>query len=525
MTLKGAIAAGHEETARAAAIILEEGGNAFDAALAGMLAACITEPVLASLGGGGFLLAHAPDNDGAKSRLYDFFVQTPKTRLEAATADFFPIVADFGDAQQEFHIGRGSIATPGMVKGLFKVHADLGRMPMKRIIEPAAALARDGVTLNRLQAYIFSVVDTIYMSNETCRGVYGSEKSPGIPLIEGEVFRIPDFADAIDALAREGDDLFYRGDIAGRMVEDCRTSGGTLTRADLESYAVKIRPPLEMEYGGVRILTNPPPSTGGILIAFALELLRGENLREAGFGSAEHLTKLAESMRQTNKARLDSALHDRSDDAAEHFLNPDFVRIYREGVQGRPQALRGTTHISVIDAAGNAAAVTMSNGEGSGYLIPGTAIMLNNMLGEEDINPTGFHQWQADQRMCSMMAPTLLAGADGERVVLGSGGSNRIRTAILQVILNLVEFALPVEEAVSNPRIHFEGGLLSIEPGYEREPLAALTTRFPEYKEWSDRNLFFGGVQVVRAPALERAGSGELEGTGDPRRGGAVRLV
>ena len=139
MTSKGAIAAGHPETARAAAAILAEGGNAFDAVLAGLCAACVAEPVLISLGGGGFLLARRA---GGEAVLYDFFAQTPKVRRAEAEVDFFPIVADFGTAQQEFHIGMGSIAVPGTVKGLFRVHRDLGSMPMARIVEPAAALAR-----------------------------------------------------------------------------------------------------------------------------------------------------------------------------------------------------------------------------------------------------------------------------------------------------------------------------------------------------------------------------------------------
>ena len=201
MTSKGAIAAGHVETARAAAAILAEGGNAFDAVLAGLCAACVAEPVLISLGGGGFLLARRA---GGEAVLYDFFAQTPKVRRAAAEVDFFPIVADFGTAQQEFHIGKGSIATPGTVKGLFRVHRDLGSMPMARIVEPAADLARNGVRVDRLLAYIFRIVGKIYSSNAACRAVFGSREHPGDLMGEGEVFTLPAFADTLEALAREG---------------------------------------------------------------------------------------------------------------------------------------------------------------------------------------------------------------------------------------------------------------------------------------------------------------------------------
>ncbi len=519
MTHKGVVAAGHEETVRAAAIILEEGGNAFDAALAGMLAAGVAEPVLCSLGGGGFMLAHAP---GRPPVVYDFFVQTPKKRPDSGALDFFPIMADFGAVQQEFHIGRGAIATPGMVKGLFKVHEDLGRIPMKRLIEPAAALARDGVRMNRLQAYIFSIVEPIYTAGEESRRYFGSHENPGRLLAEGEMLKVADFADALEALAREGDDLFYRGDMARRMVEDCRADG-VLTRSDLEEYRVIRRAPLEISIAGTRLFTNPPPSTGGILIAFAAGLLRGAGLRDAGFGSVRHLGTLAEAMRQTNKARIDGALHG-GDEAALDLLDPGFVESYRKKVLGAPPALRGTTHISVIDGEGNAAGISMSNGEGSGYMIPGTAIMLNNMLGEEDINPTGFHLWDQDRRMCSMMAPSLLVssagGSGGDMVMLGSGGSNRIRTAILQVIVNLLEFDQPVGEAVAGPRIHYENGRLSIEPGFDAVRPADFIGDFEEVKLWDEKNLFFGGVH-----AAARTGENRFDGAGDPRRGGVFRVL
>jgi gamma-glutamyltranspeptidase/glutathione hydrolase len=519
MTHKGVVAAGHEETVHAAAVILEEGGNAFDAALAGMLAACVAEPVLCSLGGGGFMLAHAA---GRSPVVYDFFVQTPKERPNPGALDFFPIMADFGAAQQEFHIGRGSIATPGMVKGLFKVHEELGWMPMKRLIEPAAALARNGVRMNRLQAYIFTVVEPIYTAKEESRRHFGSRENPGRLLAEGETLKAPDFADALEALAREGDDLFYQGDMARRMVADCR-AGGVLTRSDLEEYRVVRRAPLKISLAGTRLFTNPPPSTGGILIAFAVALLRGAGLGDAGFGSVRHLGTLAEAMRQTNKARIDGAFHG-GDEAALGLLDPGFVETYRKKVLGAPPALRGTTHISIIDRDGNAAGISMSNGEGSGYMIPGTAIMLNNMLGEEDINPAGFHQWAPDRRMCSMMAPSLLAssqaGSGGDLVMLGSGGSNRIRTAILQVILNLLEFGQPIAEAVAGPRIHYENGRLSIEPGFDAVRPADFGEDFEEIKLWDEKNLFFGGVH-----AAARTGENLFEGAGDPRRGGVVMVV
>ncbi len=525
MTTKGIIAAGHPETGRAAAIILEEGGNAFDAVLAAFYAASVVEPILCSLGGGGFLLARSGGGGAKEPVLYDFFTQTPKRRAPEAGLDFFPIDADFGAVTQEFHIGMASMATPGMVKGLFLVHRDLCTMPMGRLVEPALALARKGFPVNWLQAYLFQVVGPIYMSSAASRDIFASTVNPDGLKGEGETMTNPDLADTLDALAREGEDLFYRGAIAAAIAGDCRTGGGLLSIADFEGYQAQKRQPLCVDYRGARLYTNPPPSSGGILIAFALELLKEVDVKGLGFGTVAYLACLAKVMELTNKARVESGLHENEEpDAALALLKPEFLAAYRAGIMGRPQARRGTTHVSIIDAAGNAASMTLSNGEGSGYIVPGTGFMLNNMLGEEDINPAGFHRWPADTRICSMMAPSLAVEPGGRLIAFGSGGSNRIRTAILQVVINLLDFSMTAKDAVDAPRLHFEGGLLNIEHGFDLDVAARLAADFAENKIWDQRNLFFGGVHVARLDA--RGGSGNVfDGAGDPRRGGAVVIV
>lgn len=515
----GAVAAGHPETVAAARVVLEDGGNAFDAAMAAMAAACVTEPVLSSLGGGGFMLARPVD--GAPV-LYDFFVQTPLTRPDADNCDFFPILCDFGTAQQEFHIGMASMATPGAVRGLFEIARDLGRMPLARVVEPALHLARDGFEMNRLQAYIFNVVGGIYMSTEASRAIFGSKKEPDRLIGGGERMQNPDFADALETLSIEGEDLFYRGEMAAQVDLDCRTGGGTLSRADFENYQLVKRKPLEKWYRGTRILTNPPPSNGGILIAFALSLMEEIAVRDLGFGSKDYLEILAEIMALTNEARIESRLHEvEPREVHDAIFSPDLLARYREGILGHPVARRGATHISVVDSEGNAAAMTLSNGEGCGYILPGTGIMLNNMLGEEDINPHGFHRWPTDRRMSSMMAPTVLEQKEGSVTALGSGGSNRIRTAILQVMINLFDFGMNVEDAVYAPRIHFEGGRLNVEKGFDEDIRRAFAAGFDDAKLWEELNLFFGGVHAVR---LETP-SGRLTGAGDPRRGGNAAVL
>lgn len=516
MSTKGAVAAGDPHTAAAAAEVLKAGGNAFDAVLAGLFASTVAEPVLSSLGGGGFLLARPARG---KPVLYDFFAHTPMRKQ--SEVDFYPVTADFGTVTQEFHIGLGAVATPGVVRGAFEVLRDLGTMSARDLVAPAQALARDGFKLSPLQAYIFDVVKPIYRATEACCGQYASPADANRLIQAGEVLRVPAKADFLDALAAEGDDLFYRGEVAARVARDCEDQGGHLQRRDFEAYTVQRRAPLVMEYAGARIFTNPPPSVGGTLIAFALELLQGAGLKKMGYGSFAYVQHLAHVMDLTNQARVESGLNADPVRGAQNLLDPALVERYRQEVLNRPKAHRGTTHVSVIDKAGNAASLTVSNGEGSGYIAPGTGVVFNNMLGEDDINPQGLQQWPENTRMSSMMSPSIFEREDGLRVALGSGGSNRIRTAVLQVLVAMLECGVPVEEAVALPRLHFEAGMLHVEPDFGEGVIEQLEGAFDAVHRWDSHNLFFGGVHAVQVNTK----SGALSGGGDPRRGGVARVV
>jgi gamma-glutamyltranspeptidase/glutathione hydrolase len=518
---RGAVACGHERTAEAARIALEAGGNAFDALIAAAWAACVAEPVLVSPGGGGFLLARPCDGP---VRVFDFFTQTPRRRSPVAQTDFFPIVADFGGVTQEFHIGLGSIATPGLIRGLFRIHRDLAGLPMRELVESACTWARQGVRVNAFQAYIFRVIQAIYLHSPDSRAIFGSPGQPGSLVGEGETLRQPELADAIEILAVEGDDLFYRGEMGRRLVLDCTAAGGHLSSADLEGYRVELRHPLQAEYRDARLWLNPPPSSGGILIAFSLGLLHGRGGLSGPWGDPGDLADLARVMELTNRARqqaYDSRAHE--PDVTDTFLDPQHLSTYLRAlapVQGRPDRLGSTTQISVMDGAGNVAAFTASNGEGSGCILPGTGIMLNNMLGEEDVNPHGFHRWREDTRISSMMAPTVVERGS-TLICTGSGGSNRIRTAILQVLVKLLDLELDLEAAVNGPRIHMENGLLSVEGGFDADTRAALRSAFPRIDVWEQRNLFFGGAHTVTYDTA----TGRFAGVGDMRRGGVALVL
>ncbi len=509
----GVVAAGHQVTANAAMSILQQGGNAFDAALAALFASCIAEPVLASLGGGGFMLVRPA---GDTPMLYDFFTQTPRSRTVPEKIDFHPITADFGTAQQEFHIGMGSIATPGVVKGLFTIHRERCRLPLSRLIEPACEAAREGVTINEFQHYIAEIVSPIIRSSTAALQLHASRERPDTIASPGTKVRQPEMANSFEQLAREGDALFYRGEMAQQLIRDCSERGGYLRADDLANYQVERRQPLAIDYHGHHIYTNPAPSVGGTLIAFALALLEQERLADFTPGSIEHLVRVTEAQRLAQCLRQEQEIElNLTADRSRQILSDRFLHHYRTIMQRHPLCSRGTTQISIADAEGNMASMTLSNGEGSGYVIPGTGIMMNNMLGEEDINPHGFNLWPEDRRIASMMSPTLVAAADGRLIATGSGGSNRIRSAILQVLINLLDFNMDIRSAVEHTRLHFEQGRLNIEDGAADSVIMQLFKLFPQHTRWPGKNLFFGGAHTVM-----RAIDGTLSGQGDSRRGG-----
>ncbi len=510
----GVIAAGHPKTAEAGIEILRNGGNAFDAAVAAILTSFVAEPGLTSAAGGGFLLAHTQANQNI---LFDFFTQTPRQKRNLGEINFYPVEMDFGGAVQEFHIGLGSMAVPGNIAGVFQVHKRLGRLPFTVVAEPAIHYAKNGVKLNKFQYYcLASILKPIIIDYKEGRQFF----RPTGEVIEPEgILIMKDFADTLAYLAEKGAREFYEGDIAHRLVKDCQDLGGHLTLEDLKNYRVIEREPLVIDYRGNTLVTNPPPSSGGTLIAFALKLLSKIDVASLGFGTTHHLEILGQVMQLTNEARKDG--YDANlyqSDIAEKFLSNEHLVNYEHKLTETVNKWGSTTHLSVVDGEGNAASVTTSNGEGSGYVIPGTGIMVNNMLGEDDLNPQGFHQWQENVRISSMMAPTIVLKDNQPEIVLGTGGSKRIRTAILQVISNILDFKMPVKEAVDSPRVHWENDVFHVEPGFAEEEINKLTLPANnQLVQWQEKNLFFGGVHTV----LETS-EGLIEGAGDKRRDGGV---
>jgi gamma-glutamyltranspeptidase/glutathione hydrolase len=480
----GVVAAGHPLTAEAGAEVLRAGGNAVDAALAAMLTSFVTEPLLTGLGAGGYMLVAAP---GREDVLLDFFVAAPSAGDRAPLA---PVEVSFGDAVQVFNVGAASCGAYGNPAGVSAAAERFGTVPLAELAAPAAALARAGVRVNAQQAYLFEILAPITEHTPESCALF---MPAGRPLLEGETHRDPALADALERLAAEGPAPFYTGDVAEAVVDWVTARGGTLTRADLAAYEAVPREPVRVGYRGREVLTNPPPSAGGTLLAYTLALLeRCEPPPSPG--------ELVAAMERAQEERTPAFL--------EGLSAPAFLERFMASRLG------STTHISVLDAGGWACAVTCTNGEGSGLVVPGTGVHVNNMMGEQDLSPLGFFMHPPGRRLPSMMAPTVVLAGGEPELVLGSAGSNRIRSALLQVIVNVLDGGMDAATAVEAPRLHYEDGLVYTEPGIDTAPLEESGRTLARFRE---RTLFFGGCQAV-----ERDRTGALSGGGDPRRGGAV---
>jgi gamma-glutamyltranspeptidase/glutathione hydrolase len=469
----GVVAAGHPLTAEAGAEVLREGGNAVDAAVCAALASFAVESPLTGFGAGGFMMVHRGD----ETTLLDFFVAAPGVDGIERAAELVPVPVHFdAETVQTFYVGPVSCGVPGTAAGLEEALRRFGSLPLAELVKPGVRLAREGAPVNAEQAYILDILEPIHARLEGTRELYAPA---GRTLGEGEVFRFAELAEALERYGAEGAEPFCRGGVAAALSEFVVERGGTLGAEDLASYEPIEREPIRTRFRGTEVLTNPPPSSGGTLIAYSLDLL--ERL-----GESSGPEQLVEAMGAANDARGD--------------------------------LLGSTTHISVLDRDGMCANVTCSNGSGSGVLVPGTGVILNNMLGEEDLNPHGFHSIAPGRRVTSMMAPTVVL-RDGEiEMGLGSAGSNRIRSAILQTIVRAVEQGMGAGEAVRAPRLHFEQGVVQAEPGIDGDALARIEARGLPVIRRPAINLFFGGAQAVVRDRL----TGELSGGGDPRRGGSV---
>src|SRR3954470_19277879 len=463
-SMRGAIAAGHPVTAEAGARALANGGNAVDAAVAAGVASWVSESPLTGPGGGGFMLVHRARD--RSTRLLDFFVTMPSGGADAAAMNAVDVAFD-SETRQLFLIGPASVAVPGTAAGLELAHRRFGSLPWRDLVAPAVELARLGVEVTPTQDYLHDILAPIV------------GRSPGV----GKLLRFVDFAATLERIAAEGASILYSGEIAQAICN----AAPQITPDDLGGFRVITRRPVTATFRGHTFASNPPPASGGVLIAYGLRRLDAL----ARFGSRE----VIETMRAQNAARDDL------------FQS----QLYRGGLARRlVEAPSMTTHISVVDGEGNAASLSCSLGSGSGVVIPGTGIFLNNMLGELDL--AGVQR--PGTRLTSMMAPSICFEDGRTRLVVGSAGSARLRGAIMQVVVNVIERGMSVREAVDAPRVHVDD-VVHAEAGVDVGGIDA-----EKVTQWKSRNLFFGG-----ANAVEVLPDRTLAAAGDVRRGGAAVVV
>lgn len=469
-----AISAGHEVNLAIAKEILHAGGNAFDAAVAVGFAMFITEPCMASAGGGGFAMCFSQEKGIS---MLDFFTQTPGSKPLEMDPDFYPIKVNFGTEVETFHVGLASAAVPGMVAGLYALNERFGTMPMEELLQPAMELAKKGVKLNTFQAYDLVLLASIFRIDPEMREYFFTNDAPKK---EGELLFLPRFADFLDFLRYEGAKGFYQGEISQIIDRDSKERGGFLRRADFEDYEVYWRKPLAISRNDLEFMLPNGPSLGGAIMAFIFK-------------------ELAEKLETEKPSDIWSSIFAGIKEKYPHPLQlAKAVQAHFPGwryqMSGGPLSTRGTSHFNILDKWGNAIAMTYSIGEGCGYFIPGTDMQLNNMMGEAFLLPKGFHSWQPGSRLNSMMSPTMVLDPKlGVRFAGGSGGAERIPFMIAQVIEKLIREGMALEAAIESPRVHVQSGTLHLEKNVA-QPSSSYNL---EVKQWDQKSMFFGGVHGI----------------------------
>lgn len=475
---KAAIASQHELATQAGMEILKQGGNAFDAAVTVSSTLGVVEPSSSGLGGGGFWLLHRA-SDG-----FETMVDAREVAPKAATRDMF--LDDKGNVVP----GRSTstalaAAIPGEAAGWAHLAAKYGKLPLKTSLQPAIRIAREGFALNtRLRGGI-----------EAKRNLFQAGAAAKVLLVNGEVpavgtiIKQPELAQTLTALAEQGPDGFYKGAVAKRMVDGVRKLGGIWSLEDFSSYRVAERKPLYGEYHGARIVAAPPPSSGGTTIIDALNILSAFDLGSVDSATRKHL--IVEAMRRAHR------------DRAEYLGDPDFVQVPTERLthpfyaagqrttirmdratpsemlpsSAAPNSGTDTSHFSIIDAEGNRVAGTQSINLffGSGLMVPGTGVMLNNEMDDFAAKagaPNGFRLLGADanaiapgKRPLSSMTPTFIEKSDGLMIV-GSPGGSVIMTVVLLSTLDWMD-GVPPEEFVKKGRFHHQymPDTITFEPG------------------------------------------------------------
>jgi gamma-glutamyltranspeptidase/glutathione hydrolase len=512
--------------------VLERGGNAVDVAVATAFALAVVYPEAGNIGGGGFMVARM----GGTTAALDFREEAPA----AATHDMY--LDAQGEPTDSSIVGHLASGVPGSVAGLRKAWERFGSMPWAALLQPAIALAEEGFAVNERFA-------RIVQGRADALGRFAASRAlflpGGEPIQAGETWRNPDLAATLRRVAQEGRAGFYRGETADLIAREMERGGGLITRADLRRYEAKWRTPVGFDYRGYRVYGMPPPSSGGLTMALAANILSEYDLDALGWHSPAALHFTTEAMRRAFAMRnhflgdADYADVPRERLLSEAYADRQRATISRERATpsaevsqetgGDGQASYHTTHFSIVDGQGNAVALTTTINflYGSKVTVGGAGFVLNNEMDDfaakpGEANAYGLVQGEANavapgKCPLSSMSPTIVLGKDGRPLlVTGARGGPRIITAAFQVLSNVVDYGFDVGAAVNAPRIHHQHlpDRLYYEPdGLTRELVEALRARGHEVDERS------GTIGV--APSVLRSGE-NWAGMADPRSGGAA---
>jgi len=499
-----AVATTSQLAADAAREVAAGGGNAVDCALAASLLTMNTEPGVCALAGSAFITIWP---EGGDPVTIDGNVAVPGAGLaeEERGRGAVPVSIHYGGGIETL-VGPGSVSIPGSLAAVEYAWKKYGATSWDAIFAPTIRATRDGFALPAACHYYLGYSgDCIFDRSED--GHNALHNDDGSLRDAGSTIVIPHLSDTLDAISREGADLFYKGDIAAAISDHCRDGNGMLTREDLSSYQAIERRPLRAEIGDWSIATNPAPAIGGAVLSAML--MSCSDLHDRVWNR-----KTLEQLIHSQQACLDFRLRnlDLADD-----VGTEVARLMESARTGRLLSRwtsASTVHTSVVDSAGTACAITASSGYGSGEMPAGTGLWLNNCLGEIELNRRGLDAGPVGSRLPSNMAPSV-ARRDGAVLAVGSPGADRITTALQQFLINYLSFEMPLEEAIAHPRVHIDTSSeevrLMAEPGLDLPDTGLPVHLFPNLV------MYFGGVGA----AVFDSKTG-LASAADPRREGGT---